>query len=262
LPASPDTVVLYLADLLPGKKLATLQRRLAAIAAVHRQSAAAVPIDAAVREFLGGARRARGCDEVRKAALTVEDLRKVVRRMPPGVRAARDRAMLLVSFALGCRRSEMLALDCEDVTFCRKGAVVRLRKSKSDQEGKGREIGLFPGRSALTCPITALRAWLRYRGKHHGPLFVGVGANGQFLTKRMTPVGWSKNLKVALAAAGLDPERYGTHSLRAGMITAAVQAGVPESSIMQRSGHKSIDVMMRYVRPASVFSVNPLAKAL
>jgi integrase len=169
----------------------------------------------------------------------------------------RDRALLLVGFAGGMRRSEVVALDVDDVEFRRKGMLIRIRRSKTDQEGKGREIGIFAGSRAQSCPVRAMKAWLYMRGKHDGPLFTGRKEGSRLVVAVVSLV-----VKRCVKLLGLDPRGYGAHSLRAGFVTAAAEAGMPETLIMQRTGHKSVQTVAKYVRPATAFSVDALARAL
>jgi len=171
--------------------------------------------------------------------------------------AVRDRALLTLGFAAALRRSELVGLDVVDVRFVPKGLLVRIRRGKTDQEGHGRDVGVFRGRRATTCPVRALRAWLFVRGREAGPLFPGRRPGS-----RLTGACVNQVVKRGCVLAGLDPRGYGAHSLRAGFVTAAAEAGMPETLIMQRTGHRSVQTVAKYVRPASAFSVDVLAKAM
>lgn len=251
LPASAETVELFLTDLGRRCKVSTLQQHAWAIAQQHKAAGVASPVAAGAREVIAGVARSKGVQASPKAALTPTDLREIVERLDlASFRGARDRAVLVLGFATGMRRSELAALEPRDVQFVPKGLVVTLRRSKVDQNGEGRQIGVFRGRRPETCPVRALRAWLRMRGDHAGSLF-GVSD-------------WTINeiVRSAVALIGLDPAEYGAHSLRAGMITAANAEGVPDSAIMRRSGHKSVQTLARYVRHRDLFAFNPLSRAL
>lgn len=263
LPATPDTLTLYLTDLAQTKAMATLTRRICAISAEHQAAGLKTPYTADVKEFMCGCRRAYGRPQQGKAALSVDQLRRICTALVKlrTVNGVRDQAMLVLGFACGMRVSELVGLQIEDVTFQKKGLRVFIGKSKTDQEKKGREIGIFEGKRATTCPVRTLKKWLYVRGKSAGPLFTrstharasldGIGA---------TRFGYI--MKECLTLIGEDPAPYGPHSLRAGCVTAAIQAGVPESLVMQRTGHKSMAVMARYVRPARLFQTDVLAGAL
>ena len=260
LPASEETVLLYLTHSLQRFKVSTVARRLAAVQDAHRAARAGDFRGARfIRELMAGARRSRGVAVSSKAALSVADLRAVCSRLMRfrSARAVRDRAMLAFGFSLAARRSELVALDLADLRFVARGVVVTIRRSKTDQEGRGRVVGIFHGSKPSTDPVRALRAWLFLRGRRPGPLFPGRGPGG-----RLLPAAVSQILKRNVLAIGLDPAAYGAHSLRAGFVTAAAELGVPESLIMQRTGHRSVQTVTRYVRPASVFAVDVLAAAM
>ena len=250
---------LYVADRLRTWALASIERRLAGVVAKHRDAGEPSPFDAGVRAVLDGARRERGSAQHGKAALSVMSLRVICRALPASRdrNAARDRAMLTLGFAGALRVSELLGLDLADIDFVRQGVVLNLKRSKTDQMGEGRTVGVFFRMREYCCPVRSLRRWLRCRGKAAGPLFPGTGASG-----RLTPPGVGLIVKRSVALAGLDPRLYGSHSLRAGFVTAAAEARVPETLIMQRTGHRSVDSVARYVRPATLFSVDALARAL
>ncbi|HLJ49108.1 MAG TPA: site-specific integrase [Bryobacteraceae bacterium] len=253
LPAAAETVELYLTHCAAklGHKTSTVQRRAWSISRQHRSAGEISPLGDQVRGLLAAIARKFGTAPQQPAAVTPEELRAMSLACDDSPRGIRDRAILVLGFATGCRRSELVALRIQDVTVAGKGLVVKVRRAKNDQTGRGREIGVFRGRRAETCPVRTLRAWLRLRGPSPGLLF-GL------------TTGESINYVVHQAAkrAGLDPARYSAHSLRAGMCTTAVASGAPESIVMRRSGHKSASSFQRYVRPAEMFASDPLAKAL
>ncbi len=253
LPAAAETLELYLTHCAAklGQKTSTVQRRAWSIARQHRAAGEPSPLGERVRGLLGAIARKYGTAPQQPAAITPEELRAMSRACKDTPHGIRDRAILVLGFATGCRRSELVALRIQDVTVSTKGLVVKVRRAKNDQTGRGREVGIFRGRHPETCPVRVLRAWLRVRGPSPGSLF-------QLTT------GEAINYIVHQAAkrAGLDPARYSAHSLRAGMCTTAIAAGTPESIVMKRSGHKSAASFQRYVRPAEMFSTDPLAKAL
>ena len=200
-----------------------------------------------------------GSKQSQKAALTVEALKKICIRLASsrGETAARDRAIIALGFSAALRRSELVALDVDDLRFERKGLAVTIGRSKTDQFARGRVAGVFKASRPAYCPVAAVRDWLRIGKRKSGPLFPGSGASG-----RITEASIGLIVKRCVESIGLDPKLYGAHSLRAGFVTAAAMSGVPESVIMQRTGHRSVQTVTRYVRPASVFSVDALARAL
>ncbi len=271
LPASADTVSLYLVDLARrGLLLSTIQRRVTSIQARHLAAGLASPAPAGgeVREVLAGLRRRLGTEPPnRKAALSVVELRRMLDAEPGDAIGARNRALLLVGFASGLRRSELAGLDLGDVEQRPEGLVLHVGRSKTDQEGAGRLVGVHRGRRRVTCPVRALRAWLDVRGSSAGPLFVrcvrrrrdrGVEVTGDRLQGAAVAV----VVKAAARRAGLDAARVSGHSLRAGCATASAANHAPELAIMARTGHRSLAMLGRYVRHGSVFAVDPLAGAL
>jgi integrase len=262
LPASGDTVALYVVSLAQSRSVATIERRLTSITAEHLAVGQASPVDGAVRAVVTGVRRKIGVAQAAKAALSVDDLRAMVAELPAGPLGARDRAVLVLGFASGLRRAELAALERRDVRIVGAGVVVTVRRSKTDQEGVGRELGVHRGRRVATCPVRALEAWLRERGNWPGPLFCRVVGRGRVERRGLAPAAIAGIVQRAAASVGLDPTMYAGHSLRAGCVTAAAEAGAGEAAIMQRTGHRSTRVLRRYIRHGTVFAVNPLAGAL
>lgn len=262
LPAAPETVALYVAHLADaGRKASTIQRRLSAISQAHQAAGHESPTkSAAVRAVWAGIRRERGTAQEGKAPVVTEDIRAMVAALSEGLIGIRDRALLLVGFAGAFRRSELVGLDVEDVEFAREGLVVRIRRSKTDQEGQGHVIGIPYGSNPATCPVRALRAWLKASGINSGPVFRPVNRHGQVLPRRLSDKAVALIVKRAAEAAGLDPARYAGHSLRAGFATAAAAAGAPERAIMAQTRHKSVTVARRYIRLGSLWAENAAAR--
>jgi integrase len=267
LPAAGETLPLYLVALADrGRAMATIRRRVYSIGARHVAAGLPTPATADVGEVLAGlARRIGTAPRRAKAALSVEDLRAMLRAIgDDGPRGCRDRALLVVGFASGLRRSDLVRLDLADVTVKREGLVLRIRRSKSDQVGAGLVLGINRGRRRETCPVVQLEAWLLERGGEAGPLFCQLRkpGDGVMFHKRMTGESVGDLVQAAAAAAGLDPREYGAHSLRAGCATAGAVNHASDVSIMRRTGHKSVAMMARYVRPAELFALDPLRGVL
>ena len=152
-----------------------------------------------------------------------------------------------------------MSLDVEDLEFSRAGLVVRLRRSKTDQEGRGRRIGVPRGQRTETCPLQALQAYLKAAGVDSGPVFRGVNRHGQLQQGRLSDRAVALVLKRRVQAIGLDPERFAGHSLRAGLATSAAAVGASERAIANQTGHKSMDVFRRYIRDGDLFRDNAAA---
>ena len=179
---------------------------------------------------------------------------------PTGLGGARDRALLLLGFAGAFRRSELVGIDVEDLGFREEGLVVTLRRSKTDQEGEGRRVGIPYGSDPATCPFRAVRAWLKLSGIDSGPLFRPIDRRGRLGPSRLTDKSVALLVKRYVKDVGLDPARFSGHSLRAGLVTAAALAGASERSIMAQTGHRSPNMVRRYIRECSLFQDNAAAK--
>jgi len=261
LPAAPEAVALYLtarAD--AGRKPATIALDLAAIGAAHKSAGLPSPsLTESVRQVLAGIRRTMGVAQRRVAPLLPHELRAVSAAMPDGLLGVRDRALLLVGFAGAFRRSELAALEVRDLTFTEDGLEVLLRRSKTDQEGAGETKGLPCGSDLATCPVRSLKAWLEVAQLVDGPVFREVTRHGRLGTASLAGRSIARIVKRNASAAGLDAARYSGHSLRAGLATAAAKAGKSTLAIMRQTGHKSADMVARYVRDASLFDDNAAA---
>ena len=184
----------------------------------------------------------------------------MVAGLPEGLLGIRDRALLLVGFAGAFRRSELVGLDIADLDFNHDGLTVTLRRSKTDQEGEGRKVGLPYGSNPSTCPVRSLQAWIEASAIEAGPVFRSVNRHGRLQPDRLSDKAVALVVKRRAEAAGLDPSRYAGHSLRAGLATAAANAGVSERAIMAQTGHRSVQMVRRYIRDGSLFRENAAAK--
>ena len=265
LPASEDTVSLFLTWCLEvkGSRLETVRLAVSSIRSRHREADLPCPIGDAVRLLIRSAARQRCESPQGKTAMTPEQVRTICRALErhPSLLEIRDRALLLVGFTSGCRRSELAALQLADVEFVVKGLSVRIGRSKTDQLGKGRIVGLPMG-APSTCPVRAMRAWVRARGDWRGPLFCRIGPHDDLCRAPLRPEAVNNAIKRLLVAIGVDAAPYGAHSLRAGLATAAAENGASSLSIMRRAGWKSVHTVLRYVRPVEAFASNPLAGVL
>ena len=259
LPAAEATVCRYLAEQAEENKVATLARRVASISQAHQAAGLPSPTQSlSVRATLKGIRRKKTSLTTEKAPVLVADLRKMVDTLGDSLMGKRDRALLLVGFAGAFRRSELVSLDVADVAFDPNGLTIRLRRSKTDQEGEGRKVGLPYGSNLATCPVRALQEWLHAAAITSGALFVGINRHGT-PQGRLSACAVALIVKKVVAAAGLNPDLYAGHSLRAGLATSAAMAGVSERSIMNQTGHKSVQMVRRYIRDGSLFRENAAA---
>lgn len=259
LPASPETLKLFLADELARKKVATVCRYGASIAFHHRREGLPSPVDDSVRATLRGARRMRAERPRQMRPLTVNQLREALTVLSgqTTAMAARNRAILLIGFATGLRRLNLSRLRMEEVTFHQEGVVILARREKQDRAGTGRLVAAPFGQHELTCPVRAVEAWLALRGREPGPLFTRLDSASTGKLNRLSPNAIWKIVKRAIGAAGIDPREYGPHSLRSGIITAAAIAGVSALVVANHVGHTSLDSTNRYFRPTDLFRANP-----
>jgi integrase len=257
LPAGAETVAFYMTDLAKTAKPATIDLRLAAISAAHRAAGYDSPTKAeAVRLVRRGVRRTLGTAQRQVRPVTVPDLRTMLQGLGADMGGCRDRALLLLGFAGALRRSELVGLDVADISEGTDGLTVRLRRSKTDQEGAGRTVGIPYGTNLATCPVRSWRAWLEVSGITEGHVFCPVDRHGHLGTTRLSPPAVALVLKRHAARAGLDPREVAGHSLRAGLATSAAAVGVPERVIAEQTGHKGTAMLRRYIREGSLFREN------
>jgi site-specific recombinase XerD len=270
LPADPGTISAYLAYLADnGKKPATIDSARAAIRKYHEGAGVPDPTSSPlVKQTLKGIRREKGTAPAQKAPALTADMRRLVASIP-NIKTAkgqdrhplctlRDKALLLLGFATGSRRSELVSLTVEDLQETAKGLLVTIRRSKTDQEGKGMVKGVVRGEHADTCPVSALLEWIQAAGITSGPVFRNITKGGK-LGEQLTPQTVALIMKAAAVAAKLDPAKYSGHSLRAGMVTQAAMNGMTVTDIMRHTGHRSPETVTRYIRIANVFENNASA---
>lgn len=262
LPATAETVARYLTARATDVKVSTLQRRLSAISQAHtakRFSRFSV-LDEPLKSVWAGIRRVHGVAQQGKAPVVTADIKAMVDSLPGGLLGLRDRALLLVGFAGAFRRSELVSLTRGDIQFTTDGLTIHLRRSKTDQEGQGRLVGIPYGSHRETCPVRSVQAWLEAAGITEGPLFRSINRHGQMQAGALSDKAVALIVKRWAEAAGLDSTQYAGHSLRAGLATAAAQAGVAERVIMAQTGHHSADMVRRYIREGSLFRENAAAE--
>jgi integrase len=180
--------------------------------------------------------------------------------LPNSTIGIRDRALLLVGFAGALRRSELVNVRAPDVTETNEGLVIRIRRSKTDQEGKGRQVAIPYGSVPETCPVRACREWIATGQLTEGPLFRRIDRHGHVNDRALHRDSIGTIVKRAAEAAGLDPAIYAGHSLRAGLCTQAYMNGARELDIMRQTGHKSLETARKYIRGRGLFRDNPAAK--
>lgn len=260
LPARPETVALYLAACADaGSKVATLSRRLASISKSHAVAGHDSPSamrHACVKEVWSGIRRTKGIAQTVKSAVTTDYLKRMLNELPDTLTGIRDRSLLILGFAGALRRSELVALNLEDVQFEPEGLILTINKSKTDQERAGQKIGITFGKNPETCPVRALRTWLQATGIQCGPIFRKINRHGQLGTDALTDQVVANQVKHYAELASLDPSLFSGHSLRAGLATSAAQAGQSERKIQNQTRHRSLAMVNRYIRNGNLFIDN------
>lgn len=256
IPATPDMVAEYLAKFAGVLSVATLQHRLVAIHHGHTDMGFDSPVrDMLVERTMQGIRRTFGVAQRRVRALVKDDLLELlvmVNKQRP-LKAARDKAILLIGFAGAFRRSELVALTMEDITPHAHGIELLIRRSKTDQEGEGRTVFVPLAKVESRCPVVALQQWLEVTGIETGPLFRPINRHDRLASDlALTPQSVALIVKSSVACSkGQEASKsVSGHSLRAGFVTEAAAVGLEASAIMGQTGHKSMEMVLRYIRPA------------
>lgn len=261
LPALPEPVASYIAECAGRLKVGSIQRRLNAIAEAHKATGVDSPTATGmVKNTLKGIKRTMGTVTVQKTAALTDDIKAMLDATDTGLIGVRDRALILLGFAGAFRRSEVVGLDVEDCGFDKDGLTVTLRRSKTDQEGQGRKIGIPYGSNPETCPVRVLQFWVEQAGLASGPVFRSINRHGKVQADRLNPADVARVVKKLAERAGLDAAKYAGHSLRAGHATSAAIAGASERSIMNQTGHRSVQMVRRYIRDGSLFRENSAGK--
>jgi integrase len=260
-PAEPKTVGAYLGSLAKSHAPTTVRRRLSAIGKMHRFND--LPWNPAHRDIQGplqGLLRTEGRPVHKAAALSLAMLRQLVATCDASASGRRDRLLLLFGFAGALRRSELVALQVEDVARVAGGLRLRIRRAKTDQAGQGAEIGLPRGKFAETCPVLAFEAWQAVAKRRAGPLFRRISAAGNIGEAALHPDAVRRILARRCRMAGLAPEgfdRLSAHALRVGFITEAYGKGVRDEDIMRHTRHRDLRTMRGYVQRAGLVNESP-----
>lgn len=262
LPAAEGTVVMYLAARADeGRRPSSLNQALSAIGWAHVTAGFPSPARTEqVKAIFAGIRRTLGTAALKKTPLLVPALTAAVQGLH-GLAGKRDRALLLLGFSGAFRRSELVGLLREDLIFGEEGLLVRIQRSKTDQEGKGRSVAIPLGDYPETCPVAAVRTWLEDARIEKGPVFRAVTKSGRVRKEALTGRSVALIVKKCVAGVGINPANFSGHSLRSGLVTAAAKDGRSELAIAGQTGHKSMDTLRGYYRDAELFK-NNAAKGL
>jgi len=252
MPTDPKIISLYLTHLSQTLKFSTLKRRLASISVIHRLSGHYIDVKhPMITENLMGIKRVKGSYQKAKKPILINDLKLIVNIIDKDKkeeRRKRNRALILVGFAGGFRRSELVEILFEDIDFVPEGVKIFIRRSKTDQSGEGMTKGIPYFSKPEYCPVISLKNWLEKLEIKSGKIF------------DMSDKTVALTVKKYAAIAGLDSNKYSGHSLRSGFATSAAELGAEERSIMAMTGHKTTQMVRRYIQEANLFKNNALNK--
>ena len=266
MPSDPKIVSLYLTYLSSKEvRISTLKRRLVSIGVIHKMKGHYLDTKhpVIIQNFMGIKRR-KGVYQKGKKPLLINDLKKIVdvinKQNEPEIKKLRNKALLLIGFAGGFRRNELISLNIEDLDFVYEGVKINLKKSKTDQFGEGFTKGIPCFENYLYCPVKNLNHWLNKSKIKKGPIFLRFSKGSKLTNIRLTDQSVALIIKEYLIKAGIDSKNYSGHSLRSGFATSAAEAGAEERSIMAMTGHKSAEMVRRYIKEANLFNNNALKK--
>ena len=265
LPSDPKIVSLYITHLSKNSKISTLRRRLVSISMVHKLKGHYLdtkhPI---IVENLMGIRRIKGSIQKGKKPLLISNLKSIINVIDElkidEKKILRDKSIILIGFGGGFRRTEIISIDYEDLEFVPEGLKITIRKSKTDQFGEGMIKGLPYFNNEIYCPVKNLQKWLEISQIKSGPIFRRFTKGLSLTDKRLTDQSVVLLMKKYLNLAGIENRNFAGHSLRSGFATVAAESGADERSIMAMTGHKSTQMVRRYIREANLFKNNALNK--
>jgi len=265
LPTEPKIVSLYLTYLSKTSKISTLRRRLVSISMVHKLKGHYLDTKhPLIIENLMGIKRVKGSLQKGKKPILIKDLKLIINAIDEQkneeIKKARDKAIVLVGFGGGFRRTELVSLDHEDLEFVPEGLKITIKRSKTDQFGEGMTKGLPYFTNQEYCPVINLKKWLELSKIKAGPIFRRFTKGASVTNNRLTDQTVVLIIKNYLNLAGIDNSNFSGHSLRSGFATVAAESGADERSIMAMTGHKTTQMVRRYIREANIFKNNALNK--
>ena len=266
LPSDPKVVSLYLTHLSTKDiKISTIKRRLVSIGVIHKTKGHYLDTKhPVIIENLMGIKRRKGTIQKGKKPLLINHIKQLIDvinlEKEADIKKLRNKALLLIGFSGGFRRNEIVSLDLEDIEFVFEGVKITVKKSKTDQFGEGMTKGIPHFENSLYCPVTSLKRWINFSKIRKGPIFVKFSKGPKITKQRLTDQSVALIIKEYLFKAGIDSKNYSGHSLRSGFATSAAEAGAEERSIMAMTGHKTTDMVRRYIKEANLFKNNALSK--
>ena len=266
LPSEPKIVSLYLTHLsTKSAKMSTLKRRLVSIGVIHRLKGHYLDTKhPTIIENIMGIKRRKGSIQKGKKPILINNLKNIINVIDQvnkeEIKKLRDRSIILIGFSGGFRRNEIVSLDHEDLDFVSEGLKINLKRSKTDQFGEGSVKALPYFDSLKYCPVISLQKWIEISKINSGPLFRRFIKGSNLSENRLTDQTVALLIKKYLQLAGIDSKNYSGHSLRSGFATSAAESGAEERSIMAMTGHKSTEMVRRYIKEANLFKNNALNK--
>ena len=266
LPSEPKIVSLYLTHLSTKEaKMSTLKRRLVSIGVIHKLKGHYLDTKhPAIIENIMGIKRRKGSVQKSKKPILISNLKQIINVIDQENKGAiekfRDRSIILIGFSGGFRRNEIVSLDHDDLDFVAEGLKINIKRSKTDQFGEGFTKALPYFDNSQYCPVVSLKKWLEISRINSGPVFRRFVKGPKLSEKRLTDQTVALLIKKYLQLAGIDSKNYSGHSLRSGFATSAAESGVEERSIMAMTGHKSTDMVRRYIKEVNLFKNNALNK--
>ena len=266
LPSEPKIVSLYLTYLSTKEaKMSTLKRRLVSIGVIHRLKGHYLDMKhPSIIENIMGIKRRKGSFQKGKKPILISSLKQLINvideQKSEDIKKLRDRTIILIGFSGGFRRNEIVSLDYEDLDFVEEGLKVQIRRSKTDQFGEGSVKALPYFDNSKYCPVISLKNWLKISKISNGSLFRRFVKGSKLSENRLTDQTVALLIKEYLRLAGIESKNYSGHSLRSGFATSAAASGAEERSIMAMTGHKSTEMVRRYIKEANLFKNNALNK--
>jgi site-specific recombinase XerD len=265
MPSEPKVVSLYLTHLSSNSKISTLRRRLVSIGVVHKVKGHYLDTKhPVIIENLMGIKRKKGSIQTGKKPILINHLKQIINVIDEQkiekIKKLRNKALILVGFSGGFRRTELVSIDHEDLDFVEEGIKITLKRSKTDQFGEGQTKGLPYFTNEKYCPVTNLKNWIYLSKIKTGPIFRRFVKGSILTSHRLTDQSVVLIIKECLKLAGIENQNYSGHSLRSGFATVAAESGADERSIMAMTGHKTTQMVRRYIRDANLFKNNALNK--
>ena len=266
LPSEAKIISLYLTQLSTKEvKISTIKRRLVSIGVIHRLKGHYLDTKhPLIVENLMGIKRRKGSIQNGKKPLLINNLKRLInvidQQKKEQIKIFRDRTIILIGFSGGFRRNEIVSLDYDDLDFVEEGLKINIKRSKTDQLGEGSIKGLPYFDNSQYCPVVSLKNWIDIAKINSGSLFRRFSKGSRLTEKRLTDQTVALLIKEYLQLAGIDNKNYSGHSLRSGFATSAAESGAEERSIMAMTGHKSSEMVRRYIKEANLFKNNALNK--